>query len=42
MAEKQNPTGESKKPDRSLKEERAAKQEKQTAQKQVCKGWETK
>jgi hypothetical protein len=42
MATKSRPSGEAKKPGRSVKEKRAAKQEKQVAQKQVRKGWETK
>jgi hypothetical protein len=42
MATKSRPTGEAKKPGRTLKEKRAAKHQKQAAQKQVRKGWEGK
>jgi hypothetical protein len=42
MATKQKPTGDSKKPGRSVKEKRAAKQEKQVQQKLVRKGWGSK
>lgn len=42
MATKSKPTGEAKKPGRTLKEKRAAKQEKLAAQKQTRKGWEGK
>jgi hypothetical protein len=42
MANKSRPTGEAKKPGRSIKEKRAAKQEKEVARKQVRKGWEAK
>ena len=42
MATKSKPTGEAKKPGRSVKEKRAAKQQKQATQKQVRKGWEAK
>jgi hypothetical protein len=42
MAKKQKPTGEAKKPGKSLKEKRTQKQEKQAAQKQARKGWDTK
>jgi hypothetical protein len=42
MAKKQKPTGEAKKPGRTVKEKRAQKQEKEAAQKQAHKGWETK
>jgi hypothetical protein len=38
MANKQKPAGESKKPGRSVKEKRAAKHEKQNAQKEARKG----
>lgn len=40
MGSKQRPTGEAKKPGRSVKEKRVAKLEKQVAQKQVRKGWD--
>ncbi|MHB8329880.1 MAG: hypothetical protein ACYDD6_09710 [Acidimicrobiales bacterium] len=40
MANKSRPTGEAKKPGRSIKEKRVAKQEKQATQKQARKGWE--
>ena len=42
MATKSKPTGEAKKPGRSIKEKRAAKNEKQASQKQARKSWETK
>jgi hypothetical protein len=42
MAVKSKPTGEAKKPGRSVKEKRAAKRQKQDTQKQVRKGWEAK
>ena len=42
MATKQKPTGESKKPSRSVKEKRAAKQEKQAQKKLVRDGWKSK
>jgi hypothetical protein len=42
VAEKSRPTGEPKKPGRTLKEKRQAKQAKQAAQKQARKGWENK
>jgi hypothetical protein len=42
MATKARPSGEAKKPGRSVKEKRAAKHEKQAAQKQVRKGWTAK
>jgi hypothetical protein len=42
MANKSRPTGEPKKPGRSIKEKRAAKAEKEVARKQVRKGWEAK
>jgi hypothetical protein len=38
MATKSRPSGEAKKPGRSVKEKRAAKQDKQNAQKQLGKG----
>jgi len=40
MAEKAKPSTEAKKPGRTLKEKRAAKNAKQAAQKQARKGWE--
>lgn len=42
MAKKQKPTGEAKKPSRSVKEKRTQKQEKQAAQKQARKSWDTR
>ncbi len=42
MAEKSKQSAESKKPGRTLKEKRAAKNAKQAAQKAVRKGWESK
>jgi hypothetical protein len=42
MATKARPSGEAKKPGRTLKEKRAAKQVKQAAQKQERKGWAAK
>ena len=42
MANKQKPAGESKKLGRTTKEKRAAKHEKQEAQKQARKAWTTK
>lgn len=42
MATKSRPSGEAKKPGRSVKEKRVAKHEKQAEQKQVRKGWENK
>jgi hypothetical protein len=42
MAQKERPAAESKKPGRTLKEKRAAKHEKQAAQKVVRKGWDSK
>jgi hypothetical protein len=42
MASKSTPSSQPKKPSRTLKEKRAAKQSKQEAQKQTRKGWETK
>jgi hypothetical protein len=42
MATKSKPTGEAKKPGRSTKEKRAAKNEKQAAQKVARRGWEGK
>jgi hypothetical protein len=42
MAEKSRPTGEAKKPGRTLKEKRAAKHQKQAAQKATRKSWEGK
>ncbi|MGA2519927.1 MAG: hypothetical protein ABSG81_03805 [Acidimicrobiales bacterium] len=42
MAEKSRPTGEAKKPGRTLKEKRAAKHQKQAAQKQARKSWDGK
>ena len=42
MANKSRPTGEAKKPGRTLKEKRQAKHAKQAAQKQARKAWETK
>ena len=42
MAKRQKPTGEAKKPGRTLKEKRTQKQEKQAAQKQARKGWDGK
>ena len=40
MGEKSKPTSQGKKPGRSIKEKRAAKHEKEAAQKQVRKGWD--
>jgi hypothetical protein len=42
MAEKSKPSAEAKKPGRTLKEKRAAKNVKQAAQKAVRKGWDSK
>lgn len=42
MATKSTPSSQPKKPGRSLKEKRAAKQAKQDAQKKIRKSWETK
>jgi hypothetical protein len=42
MPNKSRPAGEAKKPGRSVKEKRAAKQDKQAAQKQARKGWTAK
>ncbi|MGI8661621.1 MAG: hypothetical protein ACR2LQ_00220 [Acidimicrobiales bacterium] len=42
MAEKSKPSPQGKKPGRSLKEKRAAKNQKQAEQKQAHKSWETK
>jgi hypothetical protein len=42
MGTKSRPSGESKKPGRSLKEKRAAKHSKEEEKKQTRKGWETK
>lgn len=42
MANKSAPSGESKKPGRTLKEKRAAKHAKTEAQKQVRRGWDAK
>lgn len=42
MGEKSKPSAEAKKPGRTLKEKRQAKQVKQAAQKQARKNWETK
>lgn len=42
MAKKQKPTGEAKKPGKTLKEKRAQKEEKQAAQKQARKAWDNK
>jgi hypothetical protein len=42
MATKARPSGEAKKPGRTVKEKRAAKHVKQAAQKQVRKGWQDK
>jgi len=42
MATKERPSAEAKKPGRSLKEKRAAKNDKQAAQKLARKSWETK
>jgi hypothetical protein len=41
MAQKSKPSGQAKKPGRSLKEKRAAKHQKQATQKQTRKSWET-
>jgi hypothetical protein len=42
MGEKSKQTGESKKPGRSIKEKRAAKHQKEEAQKQARKSWDAK
>jgi hypothetical protein len=42
MAEKSKPTANAKKPGRSVKEKRAAKADKQEAQKQSRRGWDGK
>ena len=42
MGEKSRPSSEAKKPGKSLKEKRAAKHQKQEAQKQVRKSWDAK
>ena len=42
MGEKSKPTSNSKKPGRSLKEKRAAKHQKQAAQKEAHKSWDNK
>ena len=42
MATKSTPSGQAKKPGRSLKEKRAAKHEKQASQKQARKAWDAK
>jgi hypothetical protein len=42
MAEKAKPSAEAKKPGRTLKEKRAAKNAKQAAQQVVRKGWDSK
>ena len=42
MGEKSKPTSQGKKPGRSIKEKRAAKHEKEAAQKQARKDWNTK
>ena len=42
MAQKSKPSGEAKKPGRTLKEKRAAKHQKQDAQKQEHRSWENK
>ena len=42
VAEKSRPTGEPKKPGKTLKEKRQAKQAKQAARKQAHKAWEGK
>jgi hypothetical protein len=42
MGEKSRPSGQAKKPGRSIKEKRAAKHEKEATQKQARKDWNTK
>jgi hypothetical protein len=42
VGEKSKPSGQGKKPGRSLKEKRAAKNQKQEAQKQAHKSWDAK
>jgi hypothetical protein len=42
MGEKSRPSGENKKPGRSIKEKRAAKHQKEEAQKQARKSWDAK